>query len=77
MKEETIRKVAIEKGVEEVELFVKFFSKRFPNEDDRILSYVSEWADRFNTGDPTPFMDSISKSIYDELVNKNDNWIQG
>jgi len=50
------------------ELFVEFFSKRFPEESDNITSYVSEWANRFK-GDPTPFMDSTSLSIYTEVKN--------
>jgi hypothetical protein len=64
MKEEIIRTIGIYKKVKDLERFVKFFSKRFPDEDDRVLSYVSEWADRFNTGHPENYMDTKSKCIY-------------
>lgn len=66
MDKEIIRSVAVMKGLKNVELFVEFFSRRFPNEDDRILSYVDEWADRFK-GDPTGHMDAMSLSIYNEV----------
>ena len=52
MKRETIRKIGIENNVKNIDWFIEFFSKRFPNENDNILSYVSEWAGRFNTGNP-------------------------
>ncbi len=68
MKEETIRRIAKEKGLKNEDLFVRFFSKRFPDESDGILSYVSEWADRFNTGTPERHMDNISKDIYLSLL---------
>ena len=68
MKEKTIRMIAEKKGVKEVNLFVEFIQTRFPNESDSIHSYVSEWADRFNSGSPTNYMDNESKKIYDELV---------
>jgi len=67
MKKETIRKVGIEKGVKDLDVFVEFFSRRFPNESEGILSYVSGWADRFNTGHPEYSMDGMSKKIYDEV----------
>lgn len=67
MKEENIRKIGIDKGVKELELFVKFLSKRFPNEDDRITSYFLEWADRFNSGSPERYMDSKSLLVYKEI----------
>lgn len=72
MDEEIIRKVAIEKKLANVELFVDFFSERFPNEDNRVLSYVSEWADRFNSGTPENYMDNQSKEIYLNLAKKID-----
>jgi len=67
MKEELIKEIGIKKGVKDLNLFVAFLSKRFPNESDKILSYFSEWADRFNSGTPENYMDSESKRIYYEL----------
>ncbi len=68
MKEEIIRKVAKEVGLTNEDLFVKFFSKRFPNENDKILSYVTEWAGRFMSGNPVAYMDEQSKKIYMDLL---------
>jgi hypothetical protein len=64
MEEENIRNIAIFKEVKDVELFVKFLSKRFPDESDYIISYFLEWADRFNSGHPERYMDLESKRIY-------------
>ena len=72
MKKETIRKIGLSKGVKEIDLFVEFFSRRFPNESEQITSYVSEWADRFNSGSPNKYMDCQSLAIYDELKEKED-----
>ena len=69
MEENKIREVAEKVGVKEVELFVKFFSKRFPNENNEIISYVTEWAERF-LGNPIPFMDNQSLAIYNEIKNE-------
>ena len=67
MKKETIREIAKDKGVKEINLFVEFFSLRFPNERKEITSYVSEWCDRFNMGQPERYMDITSLAIYKEL----------
>jgi len=67
MEKENIMKIALLKGVTDKELFVEFLSKRFPNESDRITSYFSEWADRFNSGQPEKYMDSESLAIYRAL----------
>ena len=69
MKVEIIRAMATIKEVKEIDLFVKFFNKRFPNELDAIKSYVGEWCDRFNSGQPEQHMDSKSLLIYNELKN--------
>ena len=70
MKIENIRKIAEERKVADIETFVKFISQRFPDESDRITSYVSEWAERFNTGKPEKYMDEESTSIYTEILEK-------
>lgn len=67
MKEENIKKIGIGKGVKDIDLFVRFLSKRFPNESDRITSYFSEWADRFNSGSPERYMDKQSLEIYNKV----------
>ena len=71
MNEENIRKAAERAKLSEkdTEVFVKFFSKRFPDESDKIESYVNEWANRFKSGEPKVYMDSWSLAIYNE-VNK-------
>jgi len=65
MKKETIEKVSQEVGLKgkRAERFVWFFGKRFPDESDSILSYVTEWANRFKD-DPVQYMDKQSKDIY-------------
>ncbi len=62
MKEETIRMLADKKGMSNVDLFVRFFMRRFPKEHDQIHS----WIDRFMSGNPIRYMDSHSKRIYIE-----------
>jgi len=68
MKEENIMKIAVDKNVKEKELFVKFLSLAFPEEDNRITSYFEEWADRFNTGKPEIYMDNWRLDLYNKLV---------
>ena len=70
MKVEIIKAIATTKEVKEIDLFVKFFNKRFPNELNEIKSYVSEWCDRFNRGNPQNYMDSKSLIIYNGLRNE-------
>lgn len=69
MKLERIREIAKDEGLSEVKvgLFVKFFSKRFPDEEDEIRSYCAQWARRFKD-DPYPAMDRESKQIYLSLI---------
>lgn len=67
MKEEHIRQIGKDKGVKDLDKFVRFLSLRFPNESERIESYFQEWADRFNTGNPERYMDSESLIIYQNL----------
>ena len=68
MKEETIRMLCKNKGFDDTELFIKFFSTRFPNESDRIHSYCNEWIDRFMSGNPIRYMDLESRSVYKRLI---------
>jgi len=69
MKKEKIEEIGKQVGLTDdvLNVFVEFFSRRFPNEDDRITSYVAEWADRFKSGHPENYMDGQSKAIYDEV----------
>jgi len=68
MKIENIKKIGIKNNVKDIDVFVKFLSKRFPNESDRLEGYFTEWATRFNTGNPTRYMDDISLAIYKEVM---------
>lgn len=68
MEEDEIRQIAYDKKMVNGELFVKFIQKRFPNE--MCGHYVSEWADRFLSGDPTVYMDDESLKIYIELIER-------
>ena len=70
MDENKIMEIAEKKGMKNTTLFVKFFSKRFPNESNNITSYVSEWVDRFMSGNPTAYMDKESLSIYKNLIER-------
>ena len=70
MKEETIRMLCDKKGLKKVDLFVRFFMGRFPEESDRIHSYCNEWIDRFMSGNPLVYMDGESKRIYQEELSK-------
>jgi len=69
MDKEIIRRVGVNNGLkgETLEVFIEFFSKRFPDESNSVESYVNEWANRFK-GNPIIHMDSHSKEIYVELV---------
>lgn len=67
MKIENIRKIGMKMKVKDLEKFVAFLNKRFPNENDSITSYFSEWADRFNSGHPTDYMDEDSLKIYNSV----------
>jgi len=52
---------------ETVELF---FKRRFPNrniETEKMTGYFYEWVSRFNTANPTQFMDSDSLEIYNHM----------
>lgn len=66
MKKETIIQIAEETQLKNKDLFVNFFSKRFPHENDKILTYVREWAQRFKSGNPEVYMDEKSLKIYKE-----------
>ena len=73
MKVEIIEKVGIENGLKDTALwvFVEFFNRRFPDELDDILSYVTEWAQRFKTGKPEIYMDSESQLLYSEVLEES------
>jgi len=47
-------------------LFITFMQLRFPNED--FESYIMEWVGRFQTGNPENYMDSISRSCYEQAL---------
>ena len=66
MKLEQIREIARKKGLWNSELFERFITKRFPNEESE--SYVSEWVDRFLSGNPVCYMDRESKEVYKKLI---------
>lgn len=68
MDKANIRKIGMDKGVKDIDLFVKFLSKRFPDESNRIFSYFEEWADRFNSGHPETYMDKDSLRIYNDYI---------
>ena len=61
-------KLASKKGIRNPALFVAFIIRRFP--DEGCESYVVEWADRFLSGNPIPYMDSTSKSIYVKCIDE-------
>ena len=62
MEKDKILEIATKKGVVDKNVFVKFIQLRFP--DEQFDGYIEEWCDRFNTGDPTGYMDDYSKSSY-------------
>ena len=66
MRNELIEEIAIEEGLdkETIPLFIKFFSTRFPNEDDRVRSYCAEWIRRFMSRNPEMYMDNESLKVY-------------
>ena len=66
MEEQMIRAIALDEGMRNEDLFVKFMQKRFPNE--KMDSYVREWANRFLSGNPVCHMDLESKKIYISLL---------
>ena len=74
MEKELIEFVAREEGLpeEKIPLFVDFFSKRFPDEDNRITTYCATWANRFKDGSPDEYMDKESKQIYYDLSGTKD-----
>jgi len=58
----------IEKQVEE------FFKRRFPDKDiafEKKCGYFGEWIVRFESGNPTLWMDDISKKVWNEIQEDN------
>ena len=51
------------------EIFVSFMEKRFPNEKNE--AYIRQWVDRFKSGNPKAYMDSVSRKVYDEVTVNN------
>jgi len=51
-----------------LETFVLFFSRRFPDEANNIISYVDTWANRFANGEPKTYMDMISIDVYSDIL---------
>lgn len=49
-------------------IYTQFMKERFPNENDEM--YATEWINRFKTGNPTPYMDSISLEVYEKSEKK-------
>lgn len=68
MNEIQLREMVNDKLGNKKELFIKFFMSRFPNENPNITSYVNEWIDRFNGGNPSIYMDESSLEIYNKLL---------
>ena len=50
------------------EIYAEFITRRFPNESD--ISYLTEWAERFSTGTPEVYMDSVSQAIYRQVIDE-------
>jgi len=69
MKEEIIKQIGSETGLKgnQLNVFVEFFSQRFPNESSKITGYCKEWAQRFLRGSPENCMDAGSLRIYREI----------
>jgi hypothetical protein len=65
MTQNELMKVADDYGINR-EIFSEFISRRFGNESE--LTYIDEWAQRFTTGTPEMFMDTISKAIYRDII---------
>lgn len=70
MNKEKIREIAEHQGMKNTDLFIAFFSERFPNESNEVSSYCSEWVDRFMSGNPMVYMDGDSKKIYRDLISR-------
>ncbi len=68
MEEKRLREIIGSKLGDKTDVFVLFFQERFPNEHPSIESYVLEWVNRFNSGNPENQMDIISKNIYEKIL---------
>ena len=66
MEQEKLNELCNKNGLRDYDLFVKWFIKRFPNEQHE--SYVLEWIGRFKGGSPTNYMDKQSLEIYMNLI---------
>ena len=66
MNKEQIKTIARNRGMWNSDLFESFIEKRFSNESDP--SYISEWVDRFLSGNPVCYMDSKSKEVFKSLI---------
>ena len=64
--EERFRGVALLRGIEQPEIFVRFMVLRFPEETCN--HYIAEWVRRFKSGNPIPFMDLESRNAYIQAV---------
>lgn len=54
----------------EINFIKKWFIRRFgkdPDKNPEEKDYFNEWVQRFNSGDPKPFMDSESLRIFLEM----------
>jgi len=68
LSKDEIVQIAYGEGMRNSELFVEFMKKRFPDEGHK--PYVREWAGRFLSGDPTPYMDTKSLKDFIDTIKK-------
>lgn len=68
LSDEELRKLAYSEGLLHPELFMEFVKKRFPHERDKV--YLTEWVERFKSGDPTAYMDNESVMAYIKSIKK-------
>ena len=53
------------------EFVEKWFKRRFPDKDlefEKKCGYFGEWIERFKSGYPERYMDSLSLSVYNHLL---------
>ena len=67
--EQLLYGIANKKGMSNNNLFAKFMLLAFPKEYNE--NYLSEWANRFMSGNVTSYMDYERTLIYIRLITKN------
>lgn len=65
--QEIIRELCYNKGVDS-SLIEEFIAVRFPQEMH--TPYISEWIERFKSGNPLGYMDKKSKMAFKRIVDK-------